>query len=188
MKKYNMMLAGAAVLVCAVIAWLSFSIGTVLAADTPEGQFNPAGGTYIAEEYQMYCAEIGERYHICPELLTAMIEAESSGRAGAVNGACVGLLQVNPQWHKARMRRLGVSDLTDAYGSILVAADYLAELFAENEDLYLVLMKYNMPHRIAEKYYNQGIYSEYAVSIAERAAELERIRERREAVWGKADC
>lgn len=185
MKKYKIMLAGAAFLVCAIMAWLAFSIGTVLAADAPADKPDPAGGTYIPEEYQRYCAEIGEQYHICPELLVAMIEAESSGKADAANGKCTGLLQVNPAWHKTRMQRLGVSDLTDAYGNILVAADYLAELFAENEDLYLVLMKYNMPHYTAENYYNQGIYSEYAVNIAERAAELERIKERGVGVWDR---
>ena len=45
------------------------------------------------------------------------------------------------------MERLGVSDLTDPYSNILVAADYLEELFQKSDgDIYLVLMKYNMKH------------------------------------------
>ena len=65
--------------------------------------------TDIPEEYQNYCMEIGKQYHICPELLMAMIEQESSGRADVVNETGdTGLLQVNPKWHKERMERLGV--------------------------------------------------------------------------------
>lgn len=117
--------------------------------------------TDIPEEYQNYCIEIGKQYHICPELLMAMIEQESSGRADVVNETGdTGLLQVNPKWHKERMERLGVSDLTDPYSNILVAADYLEELFQESDgDIYLVLMKYNMKHGRAVSLVTEGLKS-----------------------------
>ncbi|MCM1258448.1 MAG: lytic transglycosylase domain-containing protein [Roseburia sp.] len=135
-----------------------------------------AEDTYISEEYQRYCVEIGEMYHICPELLMAMIEQESSGRTGARNDAGdTGLLQINPKWHYDRMEKFGVTDLYDPYSNILVAADYLAELFRDNGEVYLVLMKYNMPHSNAKELFDQGIYSEYALQVAERSWELERI-------------
>lgn len=138
-----------------------------------------AEDTYIPEEYQRYCIEIGKIYNICPELLMAMIEQESSGHKGAVNSAGdTGLLQVNPKWHYNRMERLGVTDLYDPYSNILVAADYLAELFKEDEEVYLVLMKYNMPHSNAEELFGQGIFSEYALQVAERSQELERLHSR----------
>lgn len=135
--------------------------------------------TYIPEEYQRYCIEIGKIYHICPELLMAMIEQESSGHKEAVNDAGdTGLLQVNPRWHSGRMEKLGVADLYDPYSNILVAADYLAELFKEDEEVYLVLMKYNMPHSNAEELFGRGIFSEYALQVAERSQELERLHSR----------
>lgn len=138
-----------------------------------------AEDTYIPEEYQRYCIEIGKIYHICPELLMAMIEQESSGHKGAVNDAGdTGLLQVNPRWHSGRMERLGVTDIYDPYSNILVAADYLAELFKEDEEVYLVLMKYNMPHSNAEELFGRGIFSEYALQVAERSQELERLHSR----------
>ena len=84
--------------------------------------------TYIAEEYQAYCEEIGEMYCVCPELLMAMIETESSGNPDATNGTCKGLMQVSEKWHRDRMKRLGVKDIYDPYGNILVATDYLMEL------------------------------------------------------------
>ena len=137
---------------------------------------NAAGkDTYISKEVQRACIKYGEEYNICPELLMAMCEKESSGRADAVNGPCKGLLQVNENVHKERMERLGVTNLYDIDSNVKVAADYLLELFEENEDIYLVLMKYNMGDATAERLYEQGIYSKYAVSITERSEELERI-------------
>lgn len=137
---------------------------------------NAAGNdTYISKEVQRACIKYGEEYNICPELLMAMCEKESSGRADAVNGPCKGLLQVNENVHKERMERLGVTDLYDIDSNVNVAADYLLELFEENEDIYLVLMKYNMGGAAAEILYEQGIYSKYAVSVSERSMELERI-------------
>ena len=135
--------------------------------------------TDIPEEYQNYCIEIGKQYHICPELLMAMIEQESSGRADVVNETGdTGLLQVNPKWHKERMERLGVSDLTDPYSNILVAADYLEELFQESDgDIYLVLMKYNMKHGRAEELFYKGKFSEYSVLVEHRARELQELHD-----------
>lgn len=146
-----------------------------------------AEDTYISKEYQRYCMEIGSMYNICPELLMAMIEQESSGEKGAQNSAGdTGLMQINPKWHYERMERLGVTDLFDPYSNILVAADYLAELFREDGEVYLVLMKYNMPHADAEELFGQGIYSEYAVHVAERSWELERLHSREgELTWEK---
>lgn len=131
--------------------------------------------TYIPKEVQQACIKYGEEYSICPELLMAMCEKESSGRANAVNGPCKGLLQINENVHKGRMERLGVTDLYDIESNVNVAADYLLELFEQNEDIYLVLMIYNMGNEKAEQLYEQGIYSKYAVSITERSEELERI-------------
>lgn len=131
--------------------------------------------TYIPKEVQEACIKYGEEYHICPELLMAMCEIESSGRANAVNGSCKGVLQVNEKYHKDRMERLGVTDLYDIDSNVKVADDYLLELFEQNEDIYLVLMKYNMEHKKAEQLYEHDIYSKYAVSITERSMELERI-------------
>ena len=109
----------------------------------------------------------------------AMIEQESSGRADIVNSAGdTGLLQVNPAWHRERMERLGVSDLTDPHSNILVAADYLEELFQESDgDIYLVLMKYNMKHGRAEELFYKGKFSEYSVLVEHRARELQELHD-----------
>lgn len=135
-----------------------------------------ANDTYIKHQYKEYCKIIGKQYNVCPELLMAIIETESSGKANANNCGCIGLMQISEKWHKDRMKRLGVTDLTDPYGNILVGTDYLMELAEKYEDLGYVLMKYNGDSR-ADAYWETGILSKYAKKILERSAELERIHE-----------
>ena len=131
--------------------------------------------TYIKHQYQEYCKIIGNKYGVCPELLMAMIEKESSGKADAENGGCIGLMQIYEKYHKDRMERLGVKDLTNPFWNIMVGTDYLMELAEKYEDLGVVLMKYNGDSK-ANAYWETGDLSEYAASIIERSAELERIR------------
>lgn len=152
------------ILLATLLVWLLTGTTAMAAEDT-----------YISEAVQEACIKYGEQYSICPELLMAMCEKESSGRADAENGSCKGLLQINEHIHKDRTDRLGVTDLYDIDSNVHVAADYIVELFEETEDIYLVLMKYNMGSAKAEKLYKQGKYSKYALAITERAAELERI-------------
>ena len=130
--------------------------------------------TYISEEIQDYCVEIGEEYGVCPELLMAMIETESSGRPTVSNGECKGLMQVSQKWHYDRMEKLGVSDLFDPYGNILVATDYLVELFEKHGDLPLVLDIYNGNSKAYQNHEN-GILSAYAEKIMSRSYELEEL-------------
>lgn len=130
--------------------------------------------TYIDAEYQSYVCEIAEEYNLEPELIVAMIETESSGKADAVSSAkCIGLMQVSPKWHKDRMERLGVTDLTDPYGNILVGCDFVAELFGKYNDVHTVLMAYNEGeyHGAIERAEN-GDYSNYAKKIVKRWNEL----------------
>lgn len=128
----------------------------------------------VQQSYDLLCERVGTEYHICPELLEAMIEQESEGNPKAVSpGGDTGLLQVNPKWHKDRMDKLGVNDLTDPYGNVRVAADYIAELFEQYDDLPMVLMVYNGSID-AEQRWTSGEYTDYANQIMERAAELER--------------
>lgn len=130
--------------------------------------------TFISEEYQTYCEEIGNQYGICPELLEAIMESESSGNATAENGSCKGLMQINMKYHKERMKKLGVTDIYDGRENILLAADYLVELFEEYGDIGTVLMVYNGSSDAIERG-AQGDYTEYATKIMKRSEQLERL-------------
>lgn len=131
--------------------------------------------TYISKEIQDICVEVGNMYGICPEFLMAIIEAESSGNPHAVNGGCKGLMQIYEKYHLDRMKRLGIKDIFDTYGNILVGADYLHELFSNYDDPGMVLMTYNGDSR-ADAYWNgNGNLSEYANKVLTRSADLERL-------------
>lgn len=144
----------------------------VVSALTPVSTTSAGNDTWISEEAQQQCITYGEEYGICPELLMAIIEQESSGQADAENGTCKGLMQISERWYKDRMDKLNADIYED---NVLIGADYLAELFAENEDVYWVLMAYNGGIEYANRMYEAEKYSRYAVSIANRSAELERL-------------
>ena len=134
--------------------------------------------TWISDEYLPYIKEASEQYHICPEMIMAIVEHESSGQADARNGSCKGLMQINEKYHSDRMERLGVADIYDPYGNILVGCDYLAELFAEYEDMSIVLMKYNGTSGAETRGYENR--TKYADGIIKRTMELERLYEEKE--------
>ena len=143
-----------------------------------------AGAAFLASPLQasaMEEAEVeelsilaGEEFGVCPELLQAVAWKESGYREDAENDGCIGLMQVGRRWHQERMERLEVTDLYDPQGNMRVAADYLAELFERFEDAGRVLMVYNGDSS-AWGYQRTGDdLSDYARSILEKAAGLER--------------
>lgn len=161
------MIRKAIALIVASVVFASSSIN-VVSADND---------TYICKEYQEYIYEISEEYCVCPELIMAIVERESSGRADAENGGCKGLMQVSEKWHKDRMERLGVESLYDPYGNILVGTDYLMELAERYGDIYAVLMVFNGTSNAVAKA-EAGEYSSYATGIVERSEQLERLHEK----------
>ena len=129
--------------------------------------------THISVEAQVSCYEYGEMYDICPELLMAMIEAESSGNPKAENGDCKGLMQISERWHTGRMEEIGADDIWSETDNIHIGANSLHELFNRYEDVALVLMIYNGESDAIEKA-EKGYRSDYARKILDRSAELER--------------
>lgn len=146
----------------------------IIALAFPRTVISEDNDTWISETAQEACIEYGEQYGICPELLEAIIERESSGRPDAENGSCKGLMQISVKWHTDRMEQLGVTDIFDERGNILVGTDLLAELFGKYGDVAVVLMAYHGERNPAEKA-ERGEISDYAQGILERSAELERI-------------
>lgn len=52
------------------------------------------------EELEEYIEAICEPRHICPELIEATIERESQWNPKAINGDCIGLMQISERWHR----------------------------------------------------------------------------------------
>ena len=142
-------------------------------------QSTQADEGYISElELIEITEEYGRQYNIRPELLQAIAMRESTLYLQATNDDCKGLMQISEHWHRERMERLGVTDIYDARGNILLAADYIAELRDTTEygyDLVYVLMRYNMATDTANKLYKQGEYTDYALEIIAESKRLERL-------------
>lgn len=153
-------------IVVAVILAILTQTSSVCMAETKD--------TYICEEYQEYIREISNQYGVCPELIMAIVECKSSGRANAENGGCKGLMQIYEKYHRDRMERLGVTDLYDPYSNILVGTDYIMELADRYGDLPMVLMVYNGSSDATERW-ECGDFTNYANNIMIRAEELERV-------------
>ena len=63
------------------------------------------------------------------EMALAVIRKESTYQnITGDSGDSIGYMQVQPKWHQERMRRLGVTDLTQPLANFRVGCDYLAEL------------------------------------------------------------
>ena len=124
----------------------------------------------LPDDVRAYCEDIGSQYQICPELLEAIAWRESRFQSTAINGDCTGIMQVSYQWHANRMAKVGAVSLTNTRDCILVAADYLSELFEEN-GLVKSLMLYNGDARANEI----GYVSSYASDILTVSEALERV-------------
>jgi hypothetical protein len=124
----------------------------------------------LPDSVEKDCIKVGNIYNICPEFLEAIAWRETRFDHTLYNGSCTGIMQVSSVWHQERMKRLGVSSLTDQYGCILVASDYLSELFDKYEDPGVVLMVYN-----GDSSYDSGTLSKYASEILLISESLERV-------------
>lgn len=125
-------------------------------------------------DVRIACDVWGEKYNICPELLEAIAYHESRFTQYAKNETCVGIMQVNTAAHGDRLKKLEVSDIYDIDCNVMVAADYLAELFAENEDVSVVLGLYH-GEKNAKRRAESGNLSSYVRAILEKSEELERL-------------
>lgn len=126
----------------------------------------------VPDDVREISEELGQAYNICPELIQAIGWRESRFHPDVENGGCVGIMQVSPKWHKDRMDKLGVTDLTDTRQNMTVAVDYLADLVKDEEDMEEVLMRYHGESRIMERL-DAGEMSAYVEAILTLSAELE---------------
>lgn len=130
----------------------------------------------LPRDLQDHIAALCEEYHIDPAIIVAMCKKESTYNARAVGdgGNSLGLMQIQPRWHKERMKRLGCTNLKDAYQNVTVGIDFMAELLEKYEDVEKALMAYNAGESGARKnWWKRGIYSnKYSRAVLEIAEEL----------------
>ena len=128
----------------------------------------------IPDEIEAAAEAAAEAYDFEPEFLEAIAFYESTYNTQAVNGGCYGLMQISTYWHADRMERLGVteSQIWEAGPNMMVAADYLRELFGRHSDPYWVLMTYNGDSNADAYLEGKAGPSEYARLVQELTFEL----------------
>ena len=182
MKQKNKDLAGWAFVLIGVIilVWQAFPTSPEVyealhAEEAQAAQADPAESddpamlydVPLSAELQRHIRDLCGRYNVDMPLVLAVIGQESNYKAGAVGdgGSSIGLMQIQPQHHQARMDRLGVMDLSDPYQNVEVGIDLLAELMDENKGTEWAVTAYNAGAEIAD--YNKaiGARTEYAESV-----------------------
>lgn len=130
----------------------------------------------LDEGLQDHIFAICEEYDVEPELIISMICRESVYNAGAVGdgGKSLGLMQIQPRWHKDRMERLGCEDLLDPYQNVVVGIDLMAELLNKRGSVEWALMAYNGGPSYANEHVAAGKVSEYAREVMQMASEMTR--------------
>lgn len=130
----------------------------------------------LEHDLQLFIADLCEEVSIDPELVLAMIEQESQWNPEAVGdgGNSLGLMQVQPRWHSARMEKLGCDDLLNPYENVVVGIDILTEKMAKYDTTGEALTAYNAGDAGAYNlYFSKGIYAnDYAKEVMARAEEL----------------
>ena len=129
--------------------------------------------TKLSAEIIGYCEQVGEEYAICPELLEAVIEAESNGNPYEISAhGAVGLMQIKPEFSEYT-----TEELLDARTNIQAGAELILEYAEEYDDLYLVLTAYRYGRYSGEfeSAERSGVGCKYAKKIVKRSEELERL-------------
>lgn len=132
----------------------------------------------IPVDIKSYCEEVGEAFGICPELLESMAYVESRFIPTVRNKKCYGLLQVNVKVHAERIEKYGYTadDMYEPYPNIVVAADYLAELYETyGDENPIVLSVYSGNWGAVSKYKEYGTLTPYVEEVLTRSAEYERV-------------
>lgn len=120
----------------------------------------------LSYDQQMDIQKICNEYDVCYELVLAIAERESRFTPDAVNGACLGMCQLNKNY-------FDVEDFYDPVQNAEGCIKYLRDLFDELNDDGYVLDRYHGDSKAKYRYEN-GLMSKYAKGILERSAELER--------------
>lgn len=129
----------------------------------------------LSEDLQIHMIELAKVNGIDPAILFAIAHRESNYKADVIgdNGASVGLMQVQPHWHRERMERMGCTNLLDPFQNVTVAVDYLVELLTRYGTIDKALVAYNKGHYA-------GTITEYAKAVLGLATQVRNTRYQKE--------
>lgn len=127
----------------------------------------------LSARFQRYIDGKCKSYGISTNVVMGCIRTESNFQTQIMgdNGKAYGLMQVQKQWHKARMKKVGATNLLDPYDNVAVGIDYLAELYGIYGNYHKALMAYNGGHAYCKRRLRMGLvnspYSRRVMNYAE---------------------
>ena len=128
----------------------------------------------LSARFQKYIDGKCKSYGISTNVVMGCIRTESNFQTQIMgdNGKAYGLMQVQKQWHKARKKKVGATNLLDPYDNVAVGIDYLAELYKiYNGNWHKALMAYNGGHAYCKRRLRMGLvnspYSRRVMNYAE---------------------
>ena len=128
----------------------------------------------LSARFQKYIDGKCKSYGISTNVVMGCIRTESNFQTQIMGdkGKAYGLMQVQKQWHKARMKKVGATNLLDPYDNVAVGIDYLAELYKiYNGNWHKALMAYNGGHAYCKRRLRMGLvnspYSRRVMNYAE---------------------
>ena len=128
----------------------------------------------LSARFQKYIDGKCKSYGISTNVVMGCIRTESNFQTQIMgdNGKAYGLMQVQKQWHRARMKKVGATNLLDPYDNVAVGIDYLAELYKiYNGNWHKALMAYNGGHAYCKRRLRMGLvnspYSRRVMGYAE---------------------
>lgn len=132
----------------------------------------------VPECIRNFCEYAGEEYNICPELLEAIAYYESRFTPTAKNGDHYGMMQVNVEIHKERLEQhcWTKEDMYKPYRNLVIAAEYLSELYEEYEDNAIVLAMYSGNTKAVKS----GKLCRYAKKVLKKSYEYETLHGKHE--------
>lgn len=128
----------------------------------------------LDKDLQDHIMDICEERNIDPRVAFAMIKCESGFCAEATGdgGNSLGLMQIQPRWHYARMERLGCDNLLDPYQNVTVGLDLFGDLLKHYGNVEHALMAYNGGGSYANEMIAAGQISTYAARVLKCAEGL----------------
>lgn len=134
----------------------------------------------LSARFQRHIDEKCKSYGISTNVVMATIWKESNFDIDVMgdHGEAYGLMQIQKKWHKARMKKVGATDLLNCYDNVNVGIDYLAELYKiYNGNWHKTLMAYNGGHAYCKRRVKAGLKnSPYSRMIMNKAEDFKKVR------------
>lgn len=136
------------------------------------GKAEPSEIVPLDSDIQIQAIGWGEEYGVPYSMVLAVIEAESSFDADAVNKTCYGYMQINSILQDWLYEEIGVYDITDPFQNIHAGIFILGDFYSKYGDWNQALMCYNAGEQGAKDYYfSKGLTSS---SYSEKVIEFEK--------------